>query len=153
LPLVRRLEQVGIRHVEVNPAYSSKMGNLLWGWHHRIPDAACAAVEIGRRFLSGDHAKLLCHNGGNRRTEERQVQAPASKEADAQARGSWMQVWNHLNPTAGGTPRCTPAALSAKFPAACPRPDPFGSPRSCVTVLRPAGLAPQVMCIPMLPYL
>ena len=32
LPLVRRLKAAGLRHMEVNPAYSSKLGSLLWGW-------------------------------------------------------------------------------------------------------------------------
>jgi IS605 OrfB family transposase len=54
LPMVRRLEAAGLRHKEVNPAYSSKLGNLLWGWPLLIPDPACAAVELGRRFLQGD---------------------------------------------------------------------------------------------------
>ena len=129
LPLVRRLEQAGIRHIEVNPAYSSKIGNLLWGWPLLIPDPACAAVELGRRFLQGDPKSSERKNGGNRRKEERQAQA----SQDAEARAKWKRVWNQLHPQSGDTPRCTLLVLRRKFPAACPSPSPFKAPQSLVS--------------------
>jgi hypothetical protein len=137
LPLVRRLEHTGIRHVEVNPAYSSKMGNLLWGWPMLIPDPACAAVELGRRFLQGDPKSSERKNGGNRRKEERQAQA----SQDAEARAEWKRVWNQLHPKSGDTPRCTLPALRRKFPTACPSPNPFKAPQSFVSRFEPARIA------------
>jgi IS605 OrfB family transposase len=137
LPLVRRLEQAGIRHVEVNPAYSSKMGNLLWGWPMLIPDPACAAVELGRRFLQGDPKSSERKNGGNRWKEERQAQASQG----AEARAEWKRVWNQLHPQSGDTPRCTLPALRRKFPAACPSPSPFKVPQSLVSRSEPARIA------------
>jgi IS605 OrfB family transposase len=131
LPLVRRLEQAGIRHVEVNPAYSSKIGNLL------IPDPACAAVELGRRFLQGDPNSSERKNGGNRRKEERQAQVSQG----AEARAEWKRVWNQLHPQSGDTPRCTLPALRQKFPAACPSPSPFKVPQSLVSRFGPARIA------------
>jgi IS605 OrfB family transposase len=44
--LFKRLNILGIRHVEVNPAYSSLIGNLLY---REYPDPVCASVEISRR--------------------------------------------------------------------------------------------------------
>ena len=140
LPLVRRLEASGLRHVEVNPAYSSKMGNLLWGWPLLIPDPACAAVELGRRFLQGDPKSSERTNGGNRRKEERQAQA----SQDAEARTEWKQVWNQLHPKSGDTPRCTLLALRQKFPEACPSSSPFKAPQSLVSRLEPARIAPDL---------
>ena len=137
LPLVRRLEHAGIRHVEVAPAYSSKMGNLLWGWPMLIPDPACAAVELGRRFLQGDLRNSERKNGGNRRKEERQAQA----SRDAEARAKWKEVWNQLQPKSGDTPRCTLLALRQKFPAACPSPSPFKASQSHVIRFEPARMA------------
>jgi IS605 OrfB family transposase len=137
LPLVRRLEAAGIQHMEVNPAYSSKLGNLLWCWPLMIPDPACAAVELGRRFLQGDRKSSERTNGGNRRKEERQAQALQ----DAEARAEWKQVWNQLHPKSGDTPRCTLLALRQKFPAACPSPSPFKAPQSLVSRLEPARIA------------
>ncbi|MGO8929557.1 MAG: hypothetical protein ACLQU3_22045 [Limisphaerales bacterium] len=137
LPLVRRLERAGIRHVEVNPAYSSKIGNLVWGWPMLIPDPACAAVELGRRFLQGDPKSSERKNGGNRRKEERQAQASRG----AEARAEWKRVWNQLQPKSGDTPRCTLLALRQKFPAACPSPSPFKAPQSFVSRFEPARIA------------
>jgi len=140
LPLVRRLQHAGLRHGEVNPAYSSKMGSLLWGWPMLIPDPACAAVELGRRFLQGDLKSSGRTNGGNRRKEERQ--AEVSK--DIKARAEWKQVWNRLHPKSGDTPRCTLLALRQKFPAACPRPNAFKSRQSFVQRLKPLRLAHNI---------
>lgn len=140
LPLIRRLEHAGIGHVEVNPAYSSKIGNLVWGWPLLIPDPACAAVELGRRFLQGDPKSSERKNGGNRRKEERQAQA----SQDAEARAEWKRVWNKLHPKSGDTPRCTLPALRQKFPAACPSPSPFKAPQSLVSRFGPARIAPDL---------
>jgi IS605 OrfB family transposase len=137
LPLVRRLEAAGLRHIEVNPAYSSKLGNLLWGWPLSIPDPACAAVELGRRFLQGDPKSSARTNGGNRRKEERQAQA----SQDAEARMEWKRVWNQLHPKSGDTPRCTLLALRQKFPEACPSSSPFKAPQSLVSRLEPTRIA------------
>ena len=38
VPLLRRLEVVGIKHAEVNPALGSKIGNKLRGWKALIHD-------------------------------------------------------------------------------------------------------------------
>jgi hypothetical protein len=137
LPLVRRLEAAGLRHKKVNPAYSSKMGNLLWGWPLLIPDPACAAVELGRRFLQGDPKSSERMNGGNRRKEERQAQA----SQDAEARAEWKRVWNQLHPQSGDTPRCTLLALRQRFPEACPSSSPIKAPQSLVSRLEPARIA------------
>jgi hypothetical protein len=123
--------------MEVNPAYSSKLGNLLWGWPLLIPDPACAAVELGRRFLQGDPKSSERTNGGNRRKEERQAQALQ----DAEARAEWKRVWNQLHPQSGDTPRCTLLALRQRFPEACPSPSPFKAPQSLVSRLEPARIA------------
>ena len=140
LPLIRRLEYAGLEHAEVNPAYSSKIGNMLWGWPNLIPDPACAAVEIGRRFLQGDLKSSERTNGGNQRKEERQVRILK----DIQARMEWKQVWNRLSPKSSDTPRCTLIALEEKFPQACPRQSPFKAPQSLVSRLEPALLTPVV---------
>jgi IS605 OrfB family transposase len=137
LPLVRQLEHAGIEHVEVNPAYKSKMGNRLWGWPLLIPDPACAAVELGRRFLQGDPKSSERKNGGNRRKEERHAQA----SQDAEACAEWTRVWNRVHPKSGDTPRCTLPALRQKFPAACPSPSPFKVPQSLVARFQPARMA------------
>jgi hypothetical protein len=137
LPLVRRLEAASLRHIEVNPAYSSKLGNLLWGWPLLIPDPACAAVELGRRFLQGDPKSSERMNGGNQRKEERQAQA----SQDTEARAEWKRVWNQLHPQSGDTPRCTLLALRQKFPEACPSSSPFKAPQSLVSRLEPARIA------------
>ena len=50
-PFERRLLVHSIPVLEVDPAYSSKIGNVLWAGQLRIPDPACAAVEVGRRAL------------------------------------------------------------------------------------------------------
>jgi IS605 OrfB family transposase len=137
LPLVRRLGAAGIKHEAVNPAYSSKMGNQLWGWPLLIPDPACAAVELGRRFLRGDPKSSERTNGGNQRKEERQAQA----SQDAEARTEWKRVWNQLHPKSGDTPRCTLLALRQKFPEACPSSSPFKAPQSLVSRLEPTRIA------------
>jgi hypothetical protein len=114
------------------------MGTLLWGWPMFIPDPACAAVEIGRRFLQGDPKSSGRKDGANRRKEERQAQA----SQDAEARAEWKRVWNQLQPQSGDTPRCTLSALKQKFPEACPSPSPFKSPQSDVVRFEPARMAP-----------
>ena len=50
-PLLRRLDEGGFAHTEINPAYSSLIGNYCWAVALNIPDPACAALELGRRFL------------------------------------------------------------------------------------------------------
>jgi hypothetical protein len=50
-PVQRRLARANIPYFEVNPAFSSLSGNLVYGWGMGIPDPACAAVELGRRAI------------------------------------------------------------------------------------------------------
>jgi IS605 OrfB family transposase len=152
LPLLRRLETVGIQHAEVNPAYSSKMGNRLWGWGDKIPDPACAAVELGRRFLQEDPKQWSRKDGGNRRKEARQVQAKREQSPDAQAHDHWKRVWNQLNPKPGDTPRLTIPVLKEQFPDLCPSPSPFRAPQSLVVRFEPARICHK-MRITMRSYL
>jgi IS605 OrfB family transposase len=143
LPLVRRLEDAGIKHQEVNPAYSSKIGNLLYGWGLNIPDPACAAVEIARRYFCGDPKT------GTRTKEptQRKEEAPAKRHPSREAREAWKQVWEHLKPKAGDTSRYTLMAQKHHSPTTCPRPCSFKSPHSQVVRLQPARLtsAPRII--------
>jgi len=150
--LVRRMEKCGIQHVELNPAYSSKIGNLLWGWKAMIPDPACAAVELGRRFLEEDPKPWTCKAGGNQRKEERQAQADGVQTPTAQARDHWKRVWNQLTPKPGDTPRLTIPVLQEKFPEVCPSQSPFHAPPSLVARLEPARIC-QKLRIHMRTYL
>lgn len=138
LPLVRRLEALGIRHAEVNPAYSSKLGNLLWGWPLHIPDPACAAIEIGRRFLQDNTRRSSRTKGGHRRKE---ASLGDSGSVAEDPREKWRELWNRINPRSGDTPRCTFDRLERAFPQACPRPGPFRSRSSRIFQITPARLA------------
>jgi len=111
LPLVRRLEAAGLRHMEVNSAYSSKLGNLLWGWPLLIPDPACAAVELGRRFLQGDPKSSERMNGGNRRKER----TPSAGIARCRGSHGVEAGLESTSPQSGDTPRCTLLALRQRF--------------------------------------
>ena len=102
-PLRRRLEESGLAHREVNPAYSSLIGNGLWAEELNTPDPACAALELGRRFfdpLAQDTREPPpMPNGGRLRKDGRRA-----AESSA-ALGGWARVWRKLNPTARDTPR------------------------------------------------
>lgn len=154
LPLMRRLQTPGIKHVEVNPAYSSKMSNLLWGWKNRIPDPACAAAEIGRRFLQEDPTPQQRKNGGNQKKEERQVQADTEPSEAAQARSHWKKVWNHIKPRSGDTPRLTIPALKQRFPELCSiSQSPLLAPQSLVARWEPARISHKASRINLRHYL
>ena len=103
-PLLRRLEEAGIRHAEVNPAYSSLIGNKLWADSMNIPDPACAALELGRRFLcplifiQDTRIWPAKPNDGRQRKDGRRA---AERSA---ALAGWSRVWRQLNPTVRDTP-------------------------------------------------
>ena len=104
-PLQRRLEEGGLRLAQVNPAYSSRIGNLLWADSLQIPDPACAALEIGRRFHdplppTPDTRKPPSKPNADRlRKDGRRVTEQSA------ALGGWKRVWSQLNPLARDTPR------------------------------------------------
>ena len=121
------------------------MGNLLWGWKQLIPDPACAAVEIGRRFLQEDPKQWARKDGGNQPKEERQVRASREQSPDAQARDHWKKVWNQLNPKPGDTPRLTIPVLEKAFPERCPRQSSFKTAASHVARSESARIS-QAFC-------
>jgi len=104
-PLLRRLNEAGIAHAEVNPAYSSLIGNRFWADSMNIPDPACAAVELGRRhlgpltFTPDTRASPAKPNDGRQGKDGRR-----GAERSASLAG-WARVWRQLNPTARDTPR------------------------------------------------
>ena len=153
VPLLRRLECVGIKHAEVNPAYSSKIGNKLWGWGKQIPDQACAAAEIGRRFLQEDLKQLACKNGGNRRKEERQAGTAAERSKAVSARVDWRTVWNSMSSNKpGDTPRFTVRLLEKTFPEQCLSQSPFHAAQAIVSRLEPARIS-HGLCLNLLNHL
>lgn len=139
-PIVRRLAAAGIVHAEVNPAYSSKLGNHLWADLLRIPDPACAAVEIGRRGMwpvkftapQKDPAKLLMPNARRRRKDGARVRL--RKEP---APGGWRRVWSQLEPKAADTRRRSRTDLRPLLPSGNPRLAPLVNPRSKVLRYEP----------------
>jgi hypothetical protein len=98
-PLLRRLEEAGIGHVEAEPAYSSLIGNRFWADSMNIPDPACAALELGRRFL---HPLIFMRDTRNHPPKPNDGRRAAERSA---ALGGWSRVWRQLNPTARDTPR------------------------------------------------
>jgi hypothetical protein len=120
-PLLRRLEEAGIRHAEVNPAYSSLIGNKLWADSMSIPDPACAALELGRRFLCPlifTQDTRICPakpNDGRQRKDGRRA---AERSA---ALAGWSRVWRQLNPTVRDTPRRARRRLFAPLHSGPPR--------------------------------
>jgi hypothetical protein len=104
-PFLRRLKESGLAQAEVNPAYSSLIGNTLWAQSMNIPDPACAALELGRRYL---HPLLFTRdtrtwpatpNDGRQRKDGRRA---AERSA---ALAGWARVWRNINKTARDTPR------------------------------------------------
>jgi len=139
-PLARRLAQAGIAHAEENPAFSSKLGNHLWADVLRVPDPACAAVELGRRAIwpvrfsapQIDAAKLPKPNARRRRKDGARV-----KPRKGPALGGWQSVWSQLQPKAADTRRRSRADLRPQLPPGNPRLAPLVNPRSKVLRYEP----------------
>ena len=103
-PLLRRLEEAGIAHAEVNPAYSSMIGNRFWGDSMNIPDPACAALELGRRHLRPLIFTPDTQNPPPKPNDVRQRKDGRRAAERSAAPGGWSRVWRQLNPTARDTP-------------------------------------------------
>jgi hypothetical protein len=139
-PLLRRLAAIGVAHSEVNPAYSSKLGNQLWADLLRIPDPACAAVELGRRALwqvkfpapQKDTEKLPKPNARRRRKDDARV-----KPRKGPALGGWRRVWSQCKPKAVDTHRRSRADLRPLLPPGNPRLAPLADKRSKVLRYEP----------------
>jgi len=139
-PLERRLEQAGVAQAEMNPAFSSKIGNHLWADLLRIPDPACAAVELGRREIwrvnfpapQRDSAKPPKPNVHRRRKDG--VRARPRK---GPALGGWCQVWSQLEPKAADARRRSRADLRPLLPPGNPRLAPLVNPRTKVLRYEP----------------
>jgi hypothetical protein len=120
-PLIRRLEEAGLRHAEVNPAYSSRIGNEFWADSMGIPDPACAALELGRRclyplpFMPETWSNPPKPNAGRQRKDDRRAAGQS-----AALRG-WAQVWRNLTPRARDTPRWARRCRHAVLPSGLPR--------------------------------
>jgi len=132
-PMTRRLAAAGVTHLEVNPAYSSKLGNALWADLLRIPDPACAAVEIGRRAIwqvkfpapQKDPVKSPMPNVRRRRKD-----GARARPRKGPALGGWQRVWSQLEPKAADTRRRSRADLRPLLPSGNPRLAPLVNPRS-----------------------
>jgi hypothetical protein len=137
---VRRLAAAGIPHAEVNPAYSSKLGNLLWADLLGVPDPACAAVELGRRAIwqvkfpapQKDTAKLPKPNARRRRKD-----GARARPRTGPALGGWRRVWSHYQHKAADTRRRSRAVLRPLLPSGNPRLAPLADPRSKVLRYEP----------------
>jgi hypothetical protein len=133
--LVRRLSEAGILHAEVNPAYSSKIGNLLWAAPLQIPDPACAAVEIGRRALfplpfQSSPAKSGKQKVGQLRKHVRSGRSNASFLG-------WSRVWSQVKPKASDTRRLYRDRLEPMPPLCNLRLSPLTNRRSKVLRFEP----------------
>jgi len=139
-PLARRLAGAGVVHQEVNPAYSSKMGNLLWADLLRIPDPACAAIEIGRRAIwqvnfpapQKDPEKPPKPNVRRLRKDGARV-----RPHKGPALGGWQRVWSQLEPKAADARRRSRTDLRPLLPSGNPRLAPLVDPRSKVLRFEP----------------
>jgi len=139
-PMARRLAGAGVIHSQVNPAYSSKLGNALWADLLRIPDPACAAVEIGRRAIwqvkfpapQRDPAKPPMPNVRRRRKDGARVRPRMGP-----ALGGWRRVWSQLEPKAADARRRSRADLRPLLPPGNPRLAPLVNPRSKVLRYEP----------------
>jgi len=139
-PLMRRLEAVGIAPVEVNPAYSSKLGNRLWADALRVPDPACAAVELGRRAIWP--VRFSAPQSDAARSPKPNARRPWKDGARAKPRkgpalGGWRSVWSKLQPKAADTRRRSRADLRPLLPPGNPRLAPLVNPRSKVLRYEP----------------
>jgi hypothetical protein len=134
-PMARRLAAAGVVHGEMNPACSSRIGNALWADLLRIPDPACAAVEIGRRAIwqvkfptpQKDSAKPPMPNGRRQRKDGARV-----RPRKGPALGGWQRVWSQLEPKLADARRRSRADLRPLLPPGHPRLAPLVNPRSKV---------------------
>jgi len=139
-PVARRLAALGIAHTEVNPAYSSKLGNALWADSLRIPDPACAAVELARRalwpvpFPTPQINPVEPPLSNARRQRKDGVRGGPRK---GPALGGWHRVWSQLEPKAADTRRRFRADLRPRPPPGNPRLAPLLHPRSKVLRYEP----------------
>jgi|CZKI01.1.fsa_nt_gi hypothetical protein len=139
-PLIRRLQAAGIAHAEENRAFSSKLGNHLWADVLRVPDPACAAVELGRRAIwparfsapQKDAAQLPKPNARRRRKD-----GARAKPRKGPALGGWQSVWSQLQPKAADARRRSRADLRPQLPPGNPRLAPLVNPRSKVLRYEP----------------
>jgi hypothetical protein len=120
-PLRRRIADIGLRHQELNPAYSSLIGNAFWADALQVPDPACAALELGRRqlhpllFRQESPVPLPLNNVDRQRKDGRR--APEKSGAFSE----WARVWRNLKPMV----RDTPCQIRRRLPDSLR----FGSPR------------------------
>jgi hypothetical protein len=134
-PFRRRLDSLGIAYAEVNPAFSSKIGNALWADLLRIPDPACAAVEIGRRWI---HAvNFPAPQKDLKKSPMPNVRRPRKDDARVRPRkgpalGGWTRVWSQLQLKVADTRRRSRADLRPLLPPGNPRLAPLVNPRSKV---------------------
>jgi len=139
-PLLRRLESAGIAHIPVNPAYSSKLGNQLWADALRVPDPACAAVELGRRAVWP--VRFFAPQGAAAKSPKPNARRPwkdGAREGPRKgpAPGGWRSVWGQLQPRAADTRRRSRADLRPLLPPGNPRLAPPVNPRSKVLRYEP----------------
>jgi len=143
-PLMRRLAEAGIVHAGVNPAFSSLIGNRFWADSMNIPDPACAALELGRRYLRpliftpDTRASSAKPNGGRQRKDGRR-----GAERSASLAG-WARLWRQLNPSARDTPRRARRPLRAPLRFGLPRRRSVREQRSQVLCLDPRPGASDV---------
>lgn len=139
-PMARRLAAAGVIHAEVNPASSSKIGNALWADLLRIPDPACAAVEIGRRAIW--QVKFPAPQNDPVKPPKPNVRRPRKDGARVRPRkgpalGGWQRVWSQLEPKVADTRRRSRAELRPLLPSGNPRLAPLVNPRSKVLRYEP----------------
>ena len=104
-PLRRRTEEMGLRSAQVSAAYSSRIGNLMWADSLQIPDPACAALEIGRRFLDPLPFTPDTREPPSKSNADRLWKDGRRAAKQSAALSGWKRVWSHLNPLARDTPR------------------------------------------------
>jgi hypothetical protein len=104
----------------VNPAYSSLIGNTLWAKKLNIPDPACAALELCRRFLDplvqDTRERPPMTNAGHLRKDGRRAAETSA------ALGGWARLWRNMNPPARDTPRRVRRRLPTDLPPGTPTP-------------------------------
>jgi hypothetical protein len=139
-PMERRIAAAGIIHAQVNPAFSTKIGNLIWSDRLRIPDPACAAIEIVRRaiwqvkFPTPQMDPVKSPKPNVRRQRKDGAQA---KHRKGPALGGWQRVWSQLEPKVADTRRRSRADLRPLLPPGNPRLSPLVNPRSKVLRYEP----------------
>jgi len=143
-PLLRRLMEAGIAHAEVNPAFSSLIANTLWADSMNIPDPACAALELGRRYLRPLVFTPDTRTPPPKPNDGRQWKDGRRAAERSAALAGWTRVWRHINPTARDTPRRARMRLREPLPFGLPRRLSVREQRSEVLCLDPRPGAPDV---------